>query len=71
MIAWMFPKRDHLSIGLGIAGQRFGTELRAELDAFLPTVASAALSRRRATRFAKRAICSTAVRRGRTIATAT
>ena len=38
VIAWMFPKRDHLSIGLGIAGKLSGKELRAELDAFLPTV---------------------------------
>ena len=39
VIAWMFPKRDHLSIGLGVAGKCSGKELRAELDAFLPTVA--------------------------------
>jgi flavin-dependent dehydrogenase len=39
VIAWMFPKRDHLSIGLGIAGKCSGKDLRAELDAFLPTVA--------------------------------
>ncbi|MBD5653678.1 MAG: NAD(P)/FAD-dependent oxidoreductase [Candidatus Eremiobacteraeota bacterium] len=38
VIAWMFPKRDHLSIGLGIAGKFSGAQLRAELDAFLPTV---------------------------------
>ena len=38
VIAWMFPKRDHLSIGLGVAGKLSGRELRAELDAFLPTV---------------------------------
>jgi len=38
VIAWMFPKRDHLSIGLGIQGKIGGAELRAELDAFLPTV---------------------------------
>jgi flavin-dependent dehydrogenase len=38
VIAWMFPKRDHLSIGLGIAGKYSGKDLRAELDAFLPTV---------------------------------
>ncbi len=40
VIAWMFPKRDHLSIGLGVAGKVSGKELRAELDAFLPTVAA-------------------------------
>ena len=39
VIAWMFPKRDHLSIGLGVAGKFSGKELRAELDAFVPTVA--------------------------------
>jgi len=38
IIAWMFPKRDHLSIGLGIQAKIPGSELRAELDAFLPTV---------------------------------
>lgn len=38
VIAWMFPKRDHLSIGLGVAGKCSGRELRAELDAFLPKV---------------------------------
>jgi digeranylgeranylglycerophospholipid reductase len=38
VIAWMFPKRDHLSIGLGIQGKCSGKDLRAELDAFLPTV---------------------------------
>ncbi len=40
IIAWMFPKRDHLSIGLGIAAKVPGAELRAELDAFLSTVAA-------------------------------
>ena len=40
VIAWMFPKRDHLSIGLGVQGKLSGKELRAELDAFLPTVAA-------------------------------
>lgn len=34
VIAWMFPKRDHLSIGLGIQAKVAGAELRAELDAF-------------------------------------
>jgi flavin-dependent dehydrogenase len=38
VIAWMFPKRDHLSIGLGIQAKLSGRELRAELDAFLPAV---------------------------------
>ncbi len=38
VIAWMFPKRDHLSIGLGIQAKVRGAELRAELQAFLTTV---------------------------------
>jgi flavin-dependent dehydrogenase len=38
VIAWMFPKRDHLSIGLGIQAKMPGAALRAELDHFLPTV---------------------------------
>jgi flavin-dependent dehydrogenase len=38
VIAWMFPKRDHLSIGLGIQAKVAGAALRAELDAFLATV---------------------------------
>lgn len=38
VIAWMFPKRDHLSIGLGIQAKVPGIALRAELDAFLTTV---------------------------------
>jgi geranylgeranyl diphosphate/geranylgeranyl-bacteriochlorophyllide a reductase len=38
IIAWMFPKRDHLSIGLGMGPKIGGTALRAELDWFLPRV---------------------------------
>jgi flavin-dependent dehydrogenase len=38
VIAWMFPKRDHLAIGLGVQGKFSGKDLRAELDAFVPTV---------------------------------
>lgn len=38
VVAWMFPKRDHLSIGLGIQAKVPGARLRAELDAFLPGV---------------------------------
>lgn len=38
IIGWMFPKRDHLSIGLGIQAKVPGNELRAELDEFLPGV---------------------------------
>ena len=38
IIAWMFPKRDHLSIGLGMGPKVNGAALRAELDWFLPRV---------------------------------
>jgi flavin-dependent dehydrogenase len=38
IIAWMFPKRDHLSIGLGMGPKIAGAALRAELDWFLPRV---------------------------------
>ncbi|MBV9439080.1 MAG: NAD(P)/FAD-dependent oxidoreductase [Candidatus Eremiobacteraeota bacterium] len=38
VVAWMFPKRDHLAIGLGIQAKLAGAALRAELDAFLATV---------------------------------
>lgn len=34
VVGWMFPKRDHLAIGLGIIGKMEGAKLRAELDAF-------------------------------------
>jgi geranylgeranyl reductase len=34
IIAWMFPKRDHLAIGLGVMGKIAGDPLRAELDDF-------------------------------------
>jgi flavin-dependent dehydrogenase len=38
IIGWMFPKRDHLAIGLGVLGKIAGTPLRAELDAFTARV---------------------------------
>ncbi|MGH7708396.1 MAG: hypothetical protein ACREM6_10800 [Vulcanimicrobiaceae bacterium] len=38
IIAWMFPKRDHLSIGLGMGAKVDGKALRAELDAFLARI---------------------------------
>jgi len=38
IIAWMFPKRDHLSIGLGMGPKVNGAALRAELDWFLSRV---------------------------------
>ncbi len=34
IVAWMFPKRDHLAIGLGLVGKLEGKRLREELDAF-------------------------------------
>ncbi len=34
IVAWMFPKRDHLAIGLGLIGKLPGAQLREELDAF-------------------------------------
>jgi flavin-dependent dehydrogenase len=34
IVAWMFPKRDHLAIGLGLLGKLAGRALREELDAF-------------------------------------
>lgn len=34
MVAWMFPKRDHLAIGLGVLGKMPGALLREELIAF-------------------------------------
>ncbi len=32
VVGWMFPKRDHLAIGLGVMGKIAGADLRAELD---------------------------------------
>jgi geranylgeranyl reductase len=40
IVAWMFPKRDHLAIGLGVMGKIAGQPLRAELDAFTQRVRS-------------------------------
>ncbi|MBV9270295.1 MAG: hypothetical protein JO165_04320, partial [Candidatus Eremiobacteraeota bacterium] len=39
IVAWMFPKRDHLAIGLGLIGKVPGKVLRAELDAFTARIA--------------------------------
>ena len=39
-VAWMFPKRDHLAIGLGVMGKMPGTQLREELDRFTQRVAA-------------------------------
>jgi flavin-dependent dehydrogenase len=33
-VGWMFPKRDHLAVGLGVTGKCEGAALRAELDRF-------------------------------------
>jgi geranylgeranyl diphosphate/geranylgeranyl-bacteriochlorophyllide a reductase len=38
IVAWMFPKRDHLAVGLGLVGKLDGAQLRAELDAFASRV---------------------------------
>lgn len=38
IVAWMFPKRDHLAIGLGIMGKIGIESLRAELDTFTERV---------------------------------
>jgi len=37
-VAWMFPKRDHLAIGLGVMGKIPGKQLRDELDRFTQRV---------------------------------
>ena len=34
IIGWMFPKRDHLTVGLGFTGKMPGARLREELDDF-------------------------------------
>ena len=38
IVAWMFPKRDHLAIGLGVMGKIRADLLRAELDSFTERV---------------------------------
>ncbi len=38
IVAWMFPKRDHLAIGLGLTGKLAGRALRDELDRFTQRV---------------------------------
>jgi digeranylgeranylglycerophospholipid reductase len=38
IIAWVFPKRDHLSVGLGLGPKVDAAALRAELAWFLPRV---------------------------------
>lgn len=39
IVAWMFPKRDHLAIGLGFLGKMAGARLRDELAEFTARVA--------------------------------
>ncbi|MHB8145931.1 MAG: FAD-dependent monooxygenase [Vulcanimicrobiaceae bacterium] len=38
IVAWVFPKRDHLAIGLGLVGKLAGASLRAELERFTERV---------------------------------
>jgi len=38
IVGWMFPKKDHLAIGLGVIGKMEGAKLREELDAFTSRV---------------------------------
>ena len=38
VMGWMFPKRDHLTVGLGITAKISGAELRRELDSFVKTI---------------------------------
>ncbi|MDQ6931821.1 MAG: NAD(P)/FAD-dependent oxidoreductase [Candidatus Eremiobacteraeota bacterium] len=38
IVGWMFPKRDHLAIGLGVVGKMPGKELRDELNRFTERV---------------------------------
>ena len=40
IVAWMFPKRDHLAIGLGLMGKLNGQALRIELERFTERVRS-------------------------------
>jgi flavin-dependent dehydrogenase len=40
IVAWMFPKRDHLAIGLGVMGKIRADLLRAELDGFTQRIAA-------------------------------
>jgi len=38
IVAWMFPKRDHLAVGLGVRGKMPGAVLRDELNRFADRV---------------------------------
>jgi geranylgeranyl diphosphate/geranylgeranyl-bacteriochlorophyllide a reductase len=50
IVAWMFPKRDHLAIGLGLVGKLDGATLRNELDAFTSRVAARLYAHAKVTR---------------------
>ncbi len=39
VVGWMFPKKDHLAIGLGVIGKMQGAKLRSELDALTERIA--------------------------------
>ncbi|MGH7736501.1 MAG: FAD-dependent monooxygenase [Candidatus Tyrphobacter sp.] len=40
ILGWMFPKKDHLAIGLGVIGKMEGAQLRAELDSLTARIAA-------------------------------
>ena len=40
VVGWMFPKRDHLAVGLGVIGKIEGARLRAELQKFAERIAA-------------------------------
>lgn len=39
VVGWMFPKKDHLAIGLGVIGKMEGAKLRVELDRLTERIA--------------------------------
>ncbi len=71
VIAWMFPKRDHLSIGLGVAGKVSGKRTACRTRCIFADGRCPALSRRRVYACARKVICCTEGRRGRVSVTAT
>ena len=40
VVGWMFPKKDHLAIGLGVIGKMEGAQLREELDGLTARIAA-------------------------------
>lgn len=50
VVGWMFPKRDHLAIGLGVIGKMEGTQLRSELDALVERIRERLYPQRAVTR---------------------